>query len=236
MNEKLIIVGVGSIAPEVVAFVNRYNLYDIEGFTVDEKYLKSKEYMGKPVYPLERIEDFVDKKVKFFIAISWYNYMNRYKRQKYEYLKSLGYSFANLISPLASVKCEIIGEGNWLMDYSCLGYGTQIGNNNTFCVFSMVAHYSVIGNHNVLSGRATIAGNTVIGDQNYFGICSCVFNKIVLGNKNLIGGGSIVKKDLGNCTIVTAPDSKYIQTTEKAVEFCLTPKSVEIVNQVLHKK
>lgn len=233
MNEKLIIVGIGSIAPEVVDFVNRYNLYDIEGFSVDEKYLNNNEYMGKPVYPLERIEEFVDKDVKFFVAISWYNYMNRYKRQKYDYLKGKGYSFANLISPLASVKSEIIGEGNWLMDFCSLGYGTQIGNNNTFCAFSMVGHYSIIGNHNVLSGRASIAGDTIIGHQNYFGLCSTVFNKLRIGDKNLIGGGTIIKRDLENCVVAAAPESLYKQVSEKSIEFFLSPKCVEIMKQML---
>lgn len=236
MKEKLIIVGVGSIAPEVFYFVNRHNLYDVEGFSVDEKYINSSEYMGKPVYPLERIEEFVDKKVKFFVAISWYNYMNRYKRQKFDYLKGKGYSFANLISPLASVNCSMMGEGNWIQDFVYLGFNSKIGDNNTFCCHSLLGHNSEIGNHNVLSGRSSVAGDNKVGDQNYFGICSCVFNKLVIGNKNLIGGGSVVKKDMGDYSIVTASDSKYIQTTEKTVEFCLSPKSVEIVNQVLYKK
>lgn len=235
-KEKLIIVGIGGMAPEVVDFVTRYDLYDIVAFSVDSNYIKSPTYMNCPVYPLEDLESYVSLyDAKLFVAISWYNYLNRYKRQKFETLKAKGFHFANLISPLASVNCSSMGEGNWIQDFAYLGYQSEIGNNNTFCSHSLLGHYSVIGNHNVLSGRASVAGNNQVGDQNYFGMCSSVFNKLVLGNKNLIGGGSIVKKNIGNCTIVTAPDSKFTQATEKAVEFCLSPKSVEIVNNVLDK-
>lgn len=202
---------------------------------MDEKYIKSDEYMDRPVYPLENLESYVQVGgVKIFIAISWYNYLNKYKRQKYEILKEKGFQFANLISPLASVNCSLMGEENWIQDFVYLGFKSEIGDNNTFCCHSFLGHYSKIGSHNVLSGRSSVAGNNIVGDQNYFGMCSCVFNKLVLGNKNLIGGGSIVKKNVGDCTIVTAPNSKYNQASEKAVEFCLFPKSIEIVNQVLN--
>lgn len=103
MKEKLIIIGAGAMAPEVVDFVQRYNLYEIVGFSVDEKYITD-TYLGYPVYPTEHLEDYVDKSsVKLFIAISWYNKFNRIKKEKFENLKQRGFSFANLISPHAIV-------------------------------------------------------------------------------------------------------------------------------------
>lgn len=234
MKDKLLIVGIGGMAPEVVDFVKRYDLYDIIGFTVDREYVKKNEYMGCPVYMLEDVEKYVKVgDVKIFVAISWYNYMNKYKRLKFEVLKSKGFHFANLISPLASVNCSSMGEGNWINDFAYLGYRTKIGDNNTFCCHSIVGHYTIMGNHNVLSGRAYVAGNDVVGDNNYFGMSCAVFNKITIGNKCLVGGGSIVKKSILDYTIVTAPDSKYHQVNEKVVEMCLTPSSVQIVNEAI---
>lgn len=234
MKEKLIIVGVGSMAPEVVDFVNRYDLYDIVGFTVDEKYVNNNGYMDKPVYPLERIEEFVDKDVKVFVAISWYNYMNKYKRQKFELLKKKGFHFANLISPLASVKCSSIGEGNWIKDFSEIGYNSQIGDNNTFTSRSSFGHYSIMGSHNVLSG-ATIAGNVTVGDQNYFGVGAIVFNKLKIGNKNLIGGGSVIKSNISDFTLSVSPESRYKKLNEETLEMLLSPNSVGILKPFTHK-
>ena len=206
MKESLVIVGVGNLAPEVVDFVQRYDLFDIIAFSVDKKYITSAEYMGKPVYPLEELEKHVDKEeVKVFIAISWYNYLNKYKRQKFEFLKEKGFHFANLISPLASVKTGHIGEGNWIMDFATIGFNTKIGSNNTFCAQSILAHHTILGNHNVLSGRSSVAG------------------------RNIIGGGSIIKKNIGNYTITTAPESYHKQLWEKSIEFFLSPKSVEFL-------
>ena len=230
MKEKLVIVGVGGLAPEVVDFVERYNLFDIIGFSVDSKYLSSPEYMGKPVYPLEEIEKHLDiSKVKIFIAISWYNYLNKYKRQKFEILKEKGFHFANLISPMASVKCITMGEGNWVMDFANIGFGTYIGDNNTFCAQSLVGHHTTIGNHNVLAGQAAIAGRNMVGDQNYFGLSSVIFNELTIGNKNLIGGGSIIKRSISDFSITTAPESHIKQLKERSIELFLSPRSVEFL-------
>lgn len=229
-KENLVIFGIGKQASEVVDFVQRYGLYNIIGFIVDKEYMKLPQYMGKPVYPLEDVESYLDvRTVKAFVAISWYNYLNKYKRLKYELLKKKGFHFVNLISPLASVNCHSIGEGNLIMDYAYLGYNSEIGDNNTFCALSLLGHNSRMESHNVLAGRASIAGKTEIGNQNYFGLCSIVFNKLKIGNKCLIGGGSIVKRDIPDFTVTTAPESHYKQAKEKYIESYLSPKSIEIL-------
>ena len=233
MKERLVIVGIGSHSQEVVDFVQNNDLFDIICFTVDREYIVSKEYMGKPVYPFEELEKYVNPAdVKVFVAISWYNYMNKYKRLKFEQLKSRGFHFANLISPLAVVKCSDIGEGNWIHAFVVIGYNSKIGDNNTICVQSLVGHHTVIGNHNVLSGRASVAGRTVIGDQNYLGFCSVVFNELTIGNKNLIGGGAIVRSSLPDFTITTAPESHTKLATEKSLEFIISPKGVEFLKSL----
>lgn len=234
MKERLVIVGTGTHSEDVVYFIQKYDLYDIICFTVDGDYITSKEYMGRPVYPFEVLEKYVNpNEVKVFIAISWFNYMNKYKRLKFEQLKSRGFHFANLISPLASVNCSKIGEGNWIHDFSSIGFDSQIGDNNTICAQSQVGHHSVIGSHNVLAGRASIAGRTVIGDQNFLGFCSVVFNELTIGNKNLIGGGAIIRSSIPNFTITTSPESHTKQATEKSLEFIISPKGVEVIKTLL---
>ena len=131
MKEKLVIVGVGTHSEDVVNFIQEFDLFDIICFTVDRDYIVSNKYMGRPVYPFEELEKYVNPaEVKVFIAISWFNYMNKYKRLKYEQLKSRGFHFANLISPLAVVNSSAIGEGNWIHNFAVLSFDSKIGDNN----------------------------------------------------------------------------------------------------------
>lgn len=225
--EQLVIFGAGSQTPEVVDFVNRYHLYEIVGFSVDESHMAGRtEYMGLPLYPMERLEEYIDKnKVKLFVAISWYNYMNRYKRQKYEQLEQRGFQFANLISPHAIICSEDIGQGNWFKDRAYVAYGVHIGNNNVLS--SMIGHYTKIGNHNVFTGNSNIAGHVTIGDQNFFGLSSTVFNRTTIGNKNIIGGGVVLKNDLGSGCICSCPDPVVKKVGEKCIEAFLPPRKMK---------
>ena len=58
--DKLVIVGIGSVTPDVIHFVRKYKLYEIVGFSVDKKYLVPK-YLELPVYPLEELDLYVNK-------------------------------------------------------------------------------------------------------------------------------------------------------------------------------
>lgn len=230
--EKLIIVGIGHMAEEVMFFVNKYKLFDIQGFAVDRQYLCS-DFKGYPVYPIEELEQYADKgTVKLFVAILWYKNLNKYKRLKFEYLKEKGFHFANLISPLSSISTTSVGEGNWIHDFAVIGYNARIGDNNVFLSHIIVAHNASIGNHNVLTGRTIISGTVNVGDQNYFGVSSSVFNRIVIGNMCIIGGGSVVKKNLSDYSIVASPDSIIKKGSKKLNEFIISTKGLEVLTKL----
>lgn len=231
--DKLVIVGIGSVTPDIIHFVNKYKLYEIVGFSVDKKYLVPK-YRELPVYPLEELELYVNKEeVKVFVAISWYNQLMKFKREKFDDLKTRGFHFANLISPLASINTEDIGEGNWINDFCVIGSYVKIGDNNIVRSLSVIGHDTIIGNHNTLSGRAFIAGDNIIGNQNYFGINCTVFNRLKIGSKCIIGGASVCKVDLCDYSIVTCPSSHYKVGSEKLNYFIMSPKGQNAVKDIL---
>ena len=230
--KDLVIVGAGSIANEVLSFIKKYNLYNVICFAVDRQYMNTDRLFDLPVYPLDELKKMVPiDETEFFIAIAFYNYMNKYKREMYERLKPQGYKFANLISPKADVCSSSIGEGNWINDYAYLAFGSKIGNNNTFVQHSIVSHSTQMADHNVVSARAIIAGSCLIGNQNYFGVNSTVFNKLKIGNKCIVGGGSVVKKDLPDFTMVVAPDSYYKQCDEDKIETYISLEHIKKSNQ-----
>lgn len=234
MKEKLIIVGIGLQASEVIDFVTRYDLYEIVGFAVDKAYLID-SYQGLPVYPLDELENFVDKNaIKLFIAINWYNKSNSVKRQKFENLKYRGFHFANLISPNSKVYPQI-GEGNWIHDFAHVEWGCMLGDNNTILTHALTAHCTQLGSHNTLVGRATIAGNTIVGDQNFFGIGSVVYDHLVIGNNCIIGGGAVVKQDLSDFSIVVPQDSICLTGSTKVNEIIMSTKGQKLLKLLYQK-
>ena len=57
MNKNLIIIGTGSTAKIVSLFVERYKLFNLLGFAVNESYINERTFCGKPVYAIENLDD-----------------------------------------------------------------------------------------------------------------------------------------------------------------------------------
>ena len=88
--KNLIIIGISSTAEHVYHFVREYNLYNIVGFAVNEKYKKQDSFLGKPLYTIENLENIIDKRTDLlFVAMLW-NRLNADRRQIYESLKNQG--------------------------------------------------------------------------------------------------------------------------------------------------
>lgn len=223
--EKIVLVGTSSIAGQTVDFIERYHLFDIIGFTVNENCIKETTFMGKPIYPIETLENYIDKNtVKLFCTASPYNHLNRIRKKLFDELKEKGFTFANLISPHALVYTDDIGEGNWIHDFAHIGYGVKIGNNNLFRVKCSIGHDTVIGSHNFFGVDSVTGGHVYYGDCCFTGLKAVVFNRVAVGNKCVVGAGSALKTDLPDFSLCVAPKSFIKQCDEEKIETYITPQ------------
>ena len=127
-KRDLCIIGTNETAERITQFVERYNLFNIIGYAVDKKYITEDEFKGKPVWAIEELEKYIDKRNDLlFVALFW-NHLNGDRRRLYERLKNAGWHFANIISPLASIRGSI-GENCWIMDYVVTQENSTIGDN-----------------------------------------------------------------------------------------------------------
>lgn len=239
--KKLVLVGTSSLAAQTLDFVERYQLFDVIGFTVNEAYIKEPVFLGKPVFPIEELDKFIDKEnVMLFSTVTWYNYLNRERKKIFDQLKGAGYKFANLISPHALVYTNDLGEGNWIHDFAHIGYGVHIGDDNVFRMKCMIGHDSVIGNHNFFAVNTIVGGHDYFNDCCFVGLSALVHNRVVVGNKCVIGGGAIVKRDLPDFSLCVADNSFVKQCDEEKIESYISPKhfqrSVEDFNKMVSDK
>ncbi len=224
--KKLIIVGMGQLSQDVKFFVERYNLFEVVGYAINKEYITKKENEGLPVYAIEDLENEVDvNDVYLYIAISWFHYLNRDRKLAYQYLKSKGFKFANLISPKAEILTDSIGEGNWIGDFVYLDFRTEIGSNNVLRNYAYVGHYSKIGDHCFIGAKTLIGGNSSIGNQNFIGISATVFNDVVTGDKCIVGATAVAKKSLPNYTVCKISNTflDIKQYTEDTIEDKIMP-------------
>ncbi len=239
--EKLVLVGTSSLAAQTLDFIERYQLFDVIGFTVNESYIKEPVCLGKPIFPMERLDQYIDKEsVKLFSTVTWYNYLNRERKKIFDKLKQEGYKFANLVSPHALVYTDNLGEGNWIHDFAHIGHGVHIGNDNVFRMKCVIGHDSVVGNHNFFAVDSVVGGHDYFSDCNFVGLRALILNRVAVGNKCVIGGGTVIKRDLPDFSLCVADNSYVKQCDEQKIESYISPthlqRSVEDFNKLVKEK
>ena len=219
LKEKMIIVGAGFMANEIVDFIEHYDLYDIVGFTVNEEYFRGDTYLGRPVYPMEKLEEYYKPdEVKLFIAISYYQEMMGVREVKFNELKARGYHFANVISPRSYIWTDELGEGNWIFDNVYIGYKAKLGSNSILRAGCEVEHYSVVGDNCFIAGNTMVTGHVTIGDRSFIGISCAIHNRVNIGKKCVVGGGCVIKYDVPDYSLCIANNATIVQRDEKSIE------------------
>ena len=176
--------------------------------------------VNRKVYPLEELYQFIDKENDLlFVAVLW-NRLNADRRKLYHKVKGMGYKLANIISPTACVRGEILGDNCWISDGVFLQERTILGNDVFIMDNAMIGHRSTIEDHVFVTIRATICGSVSVGEQSYIGANATVFDEVKIGQKCLIGGATIVKRNVPDFSVVKIPNDTMIirQYPEEVIE------------------
>ncbi|NJO83409.1 MAG: acetyltransferase [Blastochloris sp.] len=121
--------------------------------------------------------------------------------------QAAGLSFANAISPLASVSPSAsIGQGVMLFPYTFVSAHTRIDDHCIVNVGSTVGHDTRLGRYSNLCPGVHLAGNVAIGEGTYLGIGSCVIQGRAIGAWSVLGAGAVVIRDIpAHTTVVGVP-------------------------------
>lgn len=223
--KNLVIVGISDTADRIARFVERYSLYNIIGCTVNKEYVPEggmAEVGGqnRKVFPLEELDKFIDKENDLlFVAVLW-NRLNADRRYLYEKVKLMGYHFANIISPNAQVRGELLGDNCWICDGVIVQEHVKFGNDIFVMDNAMVGHWTMVSDHVFIAIRATVCGAVDIGEQCYIGANATVFDEVKIGKKCLIGGATVAKRSVPDFSVVKIPSDTMIikQYPEDVIE------------------
>lgn len=208
--KKLIIFGNSEIAELAHHYFTSDSMYEVAGFTVDDEYKASDDFLGKPLVSFQSVrEEFPPSEYDLFVALS-YTEMNELRKAKYLEAKNFGYQLASYISSYATVLNEKnIGENCFILEDNTIQPKVLIGNNVTLWSGNHIGHHSVIQDHVFISSHVVVSGGVIVGDSSFIGVNATLRDHIVIGSKSLIGAGSIIMKS-------TEPLSVYVsRSTEK---------------------
>ena len=199
--KNLIIIGTSTTSIHVYKFVKEYNLYNVLGFAVDRDYLTEDFFLGLPVYAIDELDYKIDKENDLlFVAILW-NKLNLDRKETYDRLKNKGFRFANLISPTAKVRGNLLGENCWVHDFVIVQNDANIGNNVLLMAYTLIGAHCEIGSHCFFGAKSTIGGGCKVGSQTFVGINATIFDDRIVGDKCIVGACTAIKRDLLNYSV-----------------------------------
>lgn len=209
--KKLIIIGSGGCASEVIGIAKRCGFYSrIIGIIEDsqeifltnsKKYKLDLKYLG-PLHLYKNCNDY-----EYILAIG----NNQYRSRAVETLKVDFNCYPSIVDVNVLVdETASIGFGNIISSFSVLGANTKVEDFNILTAYSFVSHDSAIGSYNFLSTFGA-AGHTKVGNFNFCGIRSTLIPGVSIGSNNIIQAGMIIDKDIGDNQTVFYKHKERIQ-------------------------
>lgn len=206
MKKNLIIFGTGKISDVTSYYFERDSEYTISAFIVDDAFLTSETFNGKPVVALSKVQEkFNPKDYTVFVSVG-YQVMNQLRVSKCDHFKKLGFSFAKYRSPY--VKGEFtIGDNSIVMDETTVQPRATIGSNVFVWGGSMIGHHAIIDDNCWLTSGCLIGGATSIGQSSFVGLGAMVGHGVAIGERCMLGAGTLATKDLPAGTVTIAPNT-----------------------------
>ena len=201
---KLIILGAGGHAQEILGIVKSIPTISLSGF-VDETIPYSRSLYLFPIFTHIPDGDF-----RFICGIG-----NPVVKEYFE-SKVLNKLCDPIVHPSSVLMNDIYLEKGTLIGANCtlttdivVGQSTSINSN---CV---VSHNCRIGKRCHLSGGTILSGNVIVENNVYIGSNATIIPKIHVGEGAIIGAGATVIKDVAPYTIVAGCPAKVLRTYKK---------------------
>lgn len=194
--EKVVIFGTSSAAILSHFALTHDSPYEVIAFTVDQKYMKEKEFYGLPVVPFEEIET-VFKPDDYKMLISVYaSRVNRTRAEKYYQAKEKGYELITYISSKAIVPPDlVIGDNCFIGEGVICRPFLKIENNVFVMSGAFLGHDTLIREHCFIAGRAVVLGGVIVEPYSVIGANSTVQDGVKIARECVIGAGSVINEN-----------------------------------------
>jgi sugar O-acyltransferase (sialic acid O-acetyltransferase NeuD family) len=196
MKKDVVIFGDGDFAKVAAVYLAKDSPYQVVAYTVNEAFLKQKEFRGRPLVPFESLErTYPPEQFAMFVAIG-FSRVNRARAEVYGACKARGYEMIRYISSKAVQWGEIeVGDNCFVFENNVIQPFVKIGNDVILWSGNHIGHDAVIEDHCFVASHAVISGNCRIGEYSFVGVNATLRDGVVIGPKCVIGAGALIVKD-----------------------------------------
>jgi sugar O-acyltransferase (sialic acid O-acetyltransferase NeuD family) len=209
---RLVLIGAGGFARELLAWLKTSNLRDapVAGVLTDGRPSDLPAELGVPFLGAADVYA-IDEQDLFLCAIG----LPPAKRRMTAALEARGARFATLIHDTVVIgdRCQI-GEGSVLCPRVVLTSDVVIGRHVLLNVATSVGHDGVIGDYSTLSGHVDVTGFARLGEGVFAGTHACVAPSKKVGDWAVVGAGAVVVRDAPAHATVFGNPAKVIRRRE----------------------
>lgn len=191
---KIIIYGTGTLSELLYYYITNDSNYEIIAFTVDNEFLREKEFCNLPVVSFENIEDIYCPNEHGMIIAIGYSYMRK-RRLIYNRIKEKKYLLINYIHSSVNINNTLIGEGNIILKNTTIEPFVTIGDNNILWSSVNLSHNSKISSHCFFASQSLVGGFTKVKDNCFIGFRSTLIQNIIVEKETLVGACSLITKN-----------------------------------------
>jgi sugar O-acyltransferase (sialic acid O-acetyltransferase NeuD family) len=194
--KPLVIFGAGDIASVAHFYFTHDTSRSVAAFTVDQAYLKEKEFCGLPVVAFEEIlAKYPPDQFDLFVAVS-YSQMNQVRAQKCQEARDKGYRLASYISSKATVwPGTPFGENCFILEDNTIQPFTKIGRHVTLWSGNHIGHHSEIGDNCFITSHVVVSGGVKVGENCFIGVNATIRDHVTLAKHCVIGAATLILKD-----------------------------------------
>ena len=203
VNERVLLLGGGRGAVQVIDAILRGGKQKIAGILDDNEAVHGKTIMGfKILGAISKVHELWKAKAFDALVISFSNALKA-RAALYEELTAVGIPFTNVIDPSVQIHSNVhLGTGNVIIANCRVGACAKVGNNNFFSAYVNLEHHNLLGNHCTFGPGVFTSSRVQIDDLVKFGTGVFIEPGITIGAESIILSGSILIKNVPEKTLV----------------------------------
>lgn len=177
--------------------------YEVAGFCVDAAYRDNDAFQGLPLVSTDEVETRFDPTGHAFFIAATYGELNRFRANKVEAFRRMGYTPASYVSPRAFVApSATLGEHCFVMEGNVVQTRVMIGDDCILWSGNHIGHHSTLGDHVFVSSHVVVSGFCSVGANSFLGVNATLANNISLGRDCWLGPGTIATRDMSDATML----------------------------------
>lgn len=211
LPKRIVIFGTGQAAATAARYFRSDTPHEIIGYTVDGEYLKTNEFLGRPVVAVEEVvRKFPPAGIYAFVPMGAAG-MNAVRAAKYALLKSLGYRFVSYVHSSNDVYDKgTVGENCFILEGQTTNYDCAIGNNVMMWSGCHVGDGANIGDNCFFGAHVVVNGFVDVGSRCYLASNCTISHRVKLGPQTFVGANALISQDTSEGSVHVVQPTKSI--------------------------